>query len=149
MLFWNDDKEIVDTFVLKTIKRFDPANKELQELLPEYKDEEDKEFAVKLFRATILNADQYQRFMSGAPRATGTSRAWLIWTLAMDADSHCRDDELPEHSGLNADAPTEATLTWRNSTALREAVHISTECSTPSPATSSTQAKMMKVMPTR
>ena len=26
-LYWNDDKEIVDTFVLKTIKRFDPANK--------------------------------------------------------------------------------------------------------------------------
>lgn len=24
-LYWNDDKEIVDTFVLKTIKRFDPA----------------------------------------------------------------------------------------------------------------------------
>jgi N utilization substance protein B len=25
-LFWNDDKEIVDTFVLKTIKRFNPEN---------------------------------------------------------------------------------------------------------------------------
>ena len=34
-LYWNDDKEIVDTFVLKTIKRFDPANKADQELLPE------------------------------------------------------------------------------------------------------------------
>ena len=66
----------MDTFVLKTIKRFDPANKELQELLPEYKDEEDKEFAVKLFRATILNADQYQRFMSE------TSRNWDFSRLA-------------------------------------------------------------------
>ena len=47
-LYWNDDKEIVDTFVLKTIKRFDPANKSNQELLPEYKDEEDREFARKL-----------------------------------------------------------------------------------------------------
>ena len=75
-LYWNDDKEIVDTFVLKTIKRFDPANKEQQELLPEYKDEEDKEFAVKLFRATILNADQYQRFMSE------TSRNWDFSRLA-------------------------------------------------------------------
>lgn len=75
-LYWNDDKAIVDTFVLKTIKRFDPANKELQELLPEYKDEEDKEFAVKLFRATILNADQYQRFMSE------TSRNWDFSRLA-------------------------------------------------------------------
>ncbi|WP_443702345.1 transcription antitermination factor NusB [Prevotella sp.] len=75
-LYWNDDKEIVDTFVLKTIKRFDPKNKAKQELLPEFKDEEDKDFAVKLFRATILNADQYQRFMSE------TSRNWDFSRLA-------------------------------------------------------------------
>jgi N utilization substance protein B len=79
-LYWNDDKEMVDTFVLKTIKRFDPKNKSKQELLPEYKDEEDKDFARKLFRATILNADQYQRFMS-ENIATGTSHAWLTWML--------------------------------------------------------------------
>jgi len=73
-LYWNDDKQIVDTFVLKTIKRFDPANKSKQELLPEYKDEEDKEFACKLFRATILNADTYQRYMSEASRNWDFSR---------------------------------------------------------------------------
>lgn len=43
-LYWNDDKEIVDTFVLKTIKRFDPKNGDKQELLPEFKDEEDRGF---------------------------------------------------------------------------------------------------------
>ena len=75
-LYWNDDKEVVDTFVLKTIKRFDPKNKAKQELLPEYKDMEDKEFASKLFRATILNADQYQRYMSE------TSRNWDFSRLA-------------------------------------------------------------------
>ena len=75
-LYWNDDKEVVDTFVLKTIKRFDPKNKSKQELLPEYKDEEDKDFARKLFRSTILNADQYQRYMSE------TSRNWDFSRLA-------------------------------------------------------------------
>ncbi len=44
-LYWNDDKEVVDTFVLKTIKRFDPSNGRKQELLPEYNDDEDREFA--------------------------------------------------------------------------------------------------------
>ena len=73
-LYWNDDKETVDTFVVKTIKRFDPKNSKNQELLPEYKDEEDKEFAQKLFRATILNADQYQRYMSDASRNWDFSR---------------------------------------------------------------------------
>ena len=73
-LYWNDDKETVDTFVVKTIKRFDPKNSKNQELLPEYKDEEDKEFAQKLFRATILNADQYQHYMSEASRNWDFSR---------------------------------------------------------------------------
>ncbi|MDO4171509.1 MAG: transcription antitermination factor NusB [Prevotellaceae bacterium] len=67
-LYWNDDKDVVDTFVLKTIKRFDPKKNNKQELLPEYTDEEDKEYARKLFRATILNAEQYQRYMTEASR---------------------------------------------------------------------------------
>lgn len=75
-LYWNDDKEIVDTFVLKTIKRFDPANKADQELLPEYDDTEDRGYALKLFRSTILNADTYQRYMSE------TSRNWNFSRLA-------------------------------------------------------------------
>ena len=73
-LYWNDDKEVIDTFVLKTIKRFDPKSNSKQELLPEYKDEEDKEFARKLFRATILNADTYQHYMSEASRNWDFSR---------------------------------------------------------------------------
>lgn len=75
-LYWNDDKEVVDTFVVKTIKRFDPANAAKQPLLPEYKDAEDKDFAAKLFRATILNADTYQRYMGE------TSRNWDFSRLA-------------------------------------------------------------------
>ena len=81
-LYWNDDKEIVDTFVLKTIKRFDEkkgANQELlpefkdddadavqtpAELLPEFKDDEDQEFARRLFRRTILNSDYYRHLVS-------------------------------------------------------------------------------------
>ena len=73
-IYWNDDKEVVDTFVLKTIKRFDPENGYKQELLPEYNDEEDREFACKLLRATILNAYQYQRYMSDASRNWDFSR---------------------------------------------------------------------------
>ena len=63
-LNWNDDKEIVDTFVLKTIKRFDEKNGAKQELLPEFKDEEDQDFARRLFRRTILNADYYRHLIS-------------------------------------------------------------------------------------
>lgn len=73
-LYWNDDKDVVDTFVLKTIKRFDPKEKGNQELLPEYKDEDDREFGRKLFRATILNGADYQHYMSEASHNWDFSR---------------------------------------------------------------------------
>ena len=75
-LYWNDDKAVIDTFVLKTIKRFDEANGAAQELLPEFKDPDDRAFAVKLFRTTILHADEYQKYM------TNTSRNWDFSRLA-------------------------------------------------------------------
>ena len=62
-LYWNDDKAIVDTFILKTIKRFEPENGAEQELMPEYKDDEDKEFARKLLRTAITGADAYRKLM--------------------------------------------------------------------------------------
>lgn len=73
-LYWNDDREVVDSFVLKTIKRFEENNGPGQELLPEYDTEEEKDYARKLFRATILNGDEYQRFMSEASRNWDFSR---------------------------------------------------------------------------
>lgn len=54
-LFWNDDIEIVESFVLKTIKKFDPEGGTDQELLPMFKDEEDRAFAIKLLRETMFN----------------------------------------------------------------------------------------------
>ena len=51
-LYWNDDKAIVDTFVVKTIKRFKEENGAEQELLPEYKDDEDIEYVKDLLNLT-------------------------------------------------------------------------------------------------
>ena len=63
-LYWNDDRFIVDTFVLKTIKRFDPKMGSRQQLMPEFKDEEDREFATRLFRASLLGAENYRMKIS-------------------------------------------------------------------------------------
>ncbi len=62
-LYWNDDKDIVDSFVIKTIKRFNPEKKEQQALLPKYKDEADEDYALNLIRAAITNAEDYQKYM--------------------------------------------------------------------------------------
>ena len=63
-LYWNDDRFVVDTFVLKTIKRFEKKNGANQPLLPEYRDEEDREFAKRLFRASLLGAENYRMLIS-------------------------------------------------------------------------------------
>lgn len=63
-LYWNDDREIVDTFVLKTIKRFTAGSDADQELVPEYKDIDDQNFATRLFRRTILNDEYYRSLIS-------------------------------------------------------------------------------------
>ncbi len=82
-LYWNDDKDVVDTFVLKTIKRFDEKNGAKQELLPEYDSEEEKDYARKLFRATILNADDYQHMMSESSRNWDFSRLAYMDVIIM------------------------------------------------------------------
>ena len=82
-LYWNDDKEIVDTFVLKTIKRFDEKNGSEQELLPEFKDEDDKDFARRLFRRTILNADYYRHLISENTRNWDLDRVAFMDVIIM------------------------------------------------------------------
>jgi len=82
-LYWNDDKDVVDTFVLKTIKRFDEKNGDKQELLQEYDSEEEKDYARKLFRATILNADEYQHLMSESSRNWDFSRLAYMDVIIM------------------------------------------------------------------
>ena len=75
-LYWNDDKFVVDTFVIKTIKRFEEEKGAAQQLLPEYKDVADMDFARKLFRTTIANAEEYRALMSGS------SKNWDMQPLA-------------------------------------------------------------------
>lgn len=82
-LYWNDDKEIVDTFVLKTIKRFDVKLGAKQPLLPEYKDEEDQEYARRLFRRTILNADYYRHLMMENTRNWNLDRVAFMDLIIM------------------------------------------------------------------
>ena len=59
-IFWTDDVEIVISFIIKTIKRFDKESGADQELLPMFKDEEDAEFARKLLHGVLKNGKSYR-----------------------------------------------------------------------------------------
>lgn len=57
-IYWNDEAEFIISMVIKTIKSFDQEKGANQELLPEFRDKEDKDFVKKLFRKSLVNGEQ-------------------------------------------------------------------------------------------
>ena len=60
-VYWNDDLNTVGTFVLKTIRKFGQGD--YKDLLPKYKDDEDREFADILYTRSIANMDEYMKWI--------------------------------------------------------------------------------------
>ncbi len=58
-VFWNDDLDVVGTFVLKTIRRFEDGLADA--VMPKFKDEEDARFGADLFSYVIRNKSYYQQ----------------------------------------------------------------------------------------
>jgi len=62
-IYWTDDIEMVVSFVIKTIKRFDAAKGDEQELLPMFKDQEDIDFASKLIRSVLTKGPKLREMI--------------------------------------------------------------------------------------
>ena len=62
-VFWNDDIEIIGTFFLKTLKRFEESGQGDKVVLPMYKDDEDAAFGKRLFVDVVKNKDVYRRYI--------------------------------------------------------------------------------------
>jgi transcription antitermination protein NusB len=52
-IYWNDDKTTIDSFVVKTIKRFTPETTPDQPLLPPFAADADRQYAIELFHVAI------------------------------------------------------------------------------------------------
>lgn len=62
-IYWNDDIELVNLTIIKTIKSIEADSDEYFSLFPLFKDEEDREFSKLLFRKTISNYAQYDEYL--------------------------------------------------------------------------------------
>ena len=82
-IYWNDDRFIIDTFVLKTINRFSPESNDDQPLLPEFRDEEDLEFARKLVFQALNGADYYRNLIAQNTRNWDVERVPLMDRIIM------------------------------------------------------------------
>ena len=76
-IYWNDDKAIIDTFVLKTINRFTENTTSTFPLMPEYKSDADLDFAKKLIYRAIVGQEHYGELISG------TTRKWDFKRIAL------------------------------------------------------------------
>ncbi|MDR0995074.1 MAG: transcription antitermination factor NusB [Tannerella sp.] len=82
-IFWNDDVEIVESFVLKTVRHFNEVEGEKQALLPMFKDVDDRLFAIRLLRQSIDSAPAYRERIDKHVKNWESERVALMDMLIM------------------------------------------------------------------
>ena len=82
-IYWDGNLEIVGTFVLKTIKQFDPEKSDRQELLPMYKDEDTREFATQLLHRSILEQEENKALIDNQIKNWDLERVAMMDLLIM------------------------------------------------------------------
>ena len=82
-LYWNDDKFVVDSFVLKTIKRFTAESTPDQPLLPDYASDEDREFAIRLFQQSIRSEEETRTIISDGSKNLELNRLAFMDLIIM------------------------------------------------------------------
>ncbi len=102
-IYWNDDVEIVQSFVLKTIKRFSQKEGADQPLLPMFKDDEDRTFALRLLHDTILNEKKYRALIEKHTQKWDFDRiAYMDMIIMQVALSEiCTFESIPTNVSLN------------------------------------------------
>lgn len=80
-LYWNDDIDIVQSFAFKTIKQF--GQSEESQLLPQYRSDEEKEYAIQLFRSAIVNGQEYKEMITKYTSNWDINRIALMDVIVM------------------------------------------------------------------
>ena len=63
-IYWNCDRYVIDTFVLKTIKRFEEANGDKQPLLEQYNNDDDHRFGTDLLLRALSDREANQQLIT-------------------------------------------------------------------------------------
>lgn len=82
-IFWNDDRQVVDSFVLKTLRRFSANTQPDKPLLPQYEEGEGPEFGERLLTAAIKREDELRELISQHVKGWDYERVALMDVLIM------------------------------------------------------------------
>ena len=83
-IYWTDDVEMVISFIIKTIKRFDEANGAMQPLLPMFKDDEDADFARKLLYSVFSQGKTLREMIDANTRNWDLDRIAFMDIVIME-----------------------------------------------------------------
>ena len=82
-IYWNDDYSFVLIMVIKTIRNFNSSSNENMNLLPLFKNDDDREFAKVLLRKTIVNKTDYIKIIENHTNNWDTERIAQIDLLIL------------------------------------------------------------------
>ncbi|MCP4309992.1 MAG: transcription antitermination factor NusB [Bacteroidetes bacterium] len=82
-IYWNDDLEFIISMIVKTFKKFKEGDGPEKNLMGLYKNMEDRDYVVKLFRHTILNRDEYVEYIKQNTRNWDLDRIAFMDILIM------------------------------------------------------------------
>lgn len=82
-IYWSSDRELADSFVLKTLKCFNKETSADQMLPGQFGDPEDVGFAEALLKASLDNADEYKAMVSLHTKGWDASRLAMMDVIVM------------------------------------------------------------------
>jgi len=82
-IYWNDDLEFITSMIVKTIKKFKEDDGPDKSLMDLYKNDEDRDYAVKLYRQSIIHRDEYVEYIKENTRNWDLERIAFMDILIM------------------------------------------------------------------
>jgi len=82
-IYWNDDLEFITSMIVKTFKKFKEDDGPDKLLMDLYKNKEDTDYVVRLFRQTILHRDEYVEYIKHNTRNWDLDRIAFMDILIM------------------------------------------------------------------
>jgi N utilization substance protein B len=83
-IYWNDDLDFVVSMVIKTIKKVKQDPSPNLRLLSLYKDDEDRDYTIKLFRKTILKHEENHKIIELYTKNWDVERVALMDVLILE-----------------------------------------------------------------
>lgn len=82
-IYWNDDLEFITSMIVKTFRKFKEEDGPDKALMQLYKNQEDRDYVIKLFRLSIMHREEYVEYIKQNTRNWDLDRIAFMDILIM------------------------------------------------------------------